>query len=297
MDPLPPPSGVPVADVPPPAPVVSASEPETATGPAAWRWWQGLGGLFGALAGASVAGVIVFVVAAIFGGDPEDPTGGMYMASLAVQDICFVGFAVLFASLRGGTPQLWMFGLRKPPRGWLRATGWIVGAYVALLGFSLLWSQLVSIDGGQLTDDLGVKASDAAAVAGALLVCVLAPIAEEFLFRGLIFPALRGSAGTVWAAIITGVLFGGVHVIGSPVGALLPLALFGSMLCVVYLRTGSLLACMVLHCLNNVFAYASLVDWTWQVPITLVVSLALIMGAFRAAESLFGRAPAHLSPV
>lgn len=293
MEPLPPPSGAPVADVPPPAP---EAEP-VPTGPAAWRWWQGVGGLFGALAGASVAGVIVFGIAAIFGGDATDPTGGMFMASLAVQDICFVAFAVMFGGMRGGPPATWMFGLRSPRHGWLRAAGWIAAAYGGLLAFSLAWSQLVSIDGGQLTDDLGVKANDVAAIAGAVLVCVLAPIAEEFLFRGLIFPALRGSVGTVWAAIGTGVLFGGVHVIGSPAGALLPLALFGAMLCVVYLKTGSLLACMVLHALNNVFAYASLVDWTWQVPITLVASLALILGAFRLLESRVGPAPAHLTSV
>jgi membrane protease YdiL (CAAX protease family) len=294
MEPLPPPSGVPVAHVPPPTgPAPDAPQ----QGPVAWRWWQGVGGLFAALAGASVAGVIVFGVAAIFGGDATDPTGGMYMASLAVQDICFVGFAVMFGGLRGGPAAAWMFGLRSPRPGWKQATGWIALAYAALLAFSLAWSQVVSLDGGQLTDDLGVKANDVAAVAGALLVCVLAPIAEEFLFRGLIFPALRGSVGTAWAAAGTGVLFGAVHVIGSPVGALLPLALFGAMLCIVYLKTQSLLACMVLHALNNAFAYGSLVDWTWQVPVTLVGAIALILAAFRLLESRLGPSPSHLTSV
>jgi membrane protease YdiL (CAAX protease family) len=291
MDQLPPPSGAPIVDIAPPP------ELEPAVGPATWRWWQGVGGLAMAFVGANVATLLVFGVAAIFGGDVANPTGGMYMAALAVQDVCFVGFAVLLAGMRGGPVRPWMFGLRRPPGGWPAAVGWLLAAYGVLLLVSVVWSQLVKIDGGQLSDDLGVKANDAAAIGGALLVCVLAPIAEEFLFRGLVFPSLRGSIGTTWAALATGLLFGGVHAIGSPIGALPVLALFGTLLCLLYLKTQSLLPCMALHCLNNAFAYGGLVDWTWEIPVTLVVSLALIFAAFRATESLFGRAPLHLSSV
>ncbi len=74
----------------------------------------------------------------------------------------------------------------------------------------------------------------------AVLTCVVAPIGEEFLFRGLIFTALRNWKGTLPAAIITGVLFGGVHFGSAPLLDLVPLAALGFGLCLLYRYTGSL---------------------------------------------------------
>ena len=53
---------------------------------------------------------------------------------------------------------------------------------------------------------------------------MVAPICEELLFRGYIFTALRNWRGTLPAALIIGLLFGGVHVGSAPVLDLVPLA-------------------------------------------------------------------------
>jgi len=294
MDPLPPPTGAPVDHPPPPATTSHAPEPE---GPAGWQWWQGIVGLLTAVLGSGVAVAILFAISAAFGEDPGDPRGGVAMLGLLVQNIAFVAFVVMFAGLRGGRPAPWMFGLRAPQPGWKQAVGWIAAAYAVLIAVGAFWDVFVDFDDGQITDELGVKANDIAAIAGAALVCVAAPITEELLFRGFLFPALRTKIGVVWAALATGLMFGGVHIYGSPVEALPLLALFGVLLCFVYLKTRSLLPCMVLHSINNVFAYGTLVDWDWQIPILLVVALSLIYGAYRLVEARFGRAPLHLSPV
>ncbi len=89
------------------------------------------------------------------------------------------------------------------------------------------------------------------------LTCVVAPICEEFLFRGYIFTALRNWRGTLPAALITGLMFGGVHVGSAPALDLVPLAALGFGLCLLYRYTGSLYPCMLAHSLNNSLAFSA----------------------------------------
>jgi uncharacterized protein len=112
-----------------------------------------------------------------------------------------------------------------------------------------------------------------------VLVCVVAPIAEEFFFRGYFFGALRNWRGLWPAAVITGLVFGGIHVGSAPVGFLVPLAFFGFLLCLIYDRTRSLYPCMALHCLNNSIAFGIGEHWDWQIPLVLAASLTVIAGA------------------
>ena len=67
---------------------------------------------------------------------------------------------------------------------------------------------------------------------------MVAPICEEFLFRGYIFTALRNWKGTWPAAVITGLIFGGVHAGSAPALDLAPLAALGFGLCLLYRYTG-----------------------------------------------------------
>jgi membrane protease YdiL (CAAX protease family) len=79
---------------------------------------------------------------------------------------------------------------------------------------------------------------------------VLAPLAEELLFRGLIQSSLRRFFGSPWIAIgVTSALFGAVHLPIWP--AVLPLAIFGVLLGYSYERTGKLLPAIVAHSLFN----------------------------------------------
>ena len=88
----------------------------------------------------------------------------------------------------------------------------------------------------KLPDELGVKDSTVALLAVAFLVAVVAPIAEEFFFRGFFFTALRNWKGLWPAAIITGLVFGAIHVGSAEAAFLLPLAFFGFALCLLLRR-------------------------------------------------------------
>ena len=110
----------------------------------------------------------------------------------------------------------------------------------------------------------------------AALTCVVAPIGEEFLFRGYIFTALRNWRGPWTAAVVTGLLFGLVHVGSAPLLDLVPLAALGFALCLLYRRTGSLYPCIVGALAEQLDRLWQLAEWNWQwqIPLLAVASLA-----------------------
>jgi membrane protease YdiL (CAAX protease family) len=50
----------------------------------------------------------------------------------------------------------------------------------------------------------------------------------------------------------------------------------GTVLCLVYWKTNSLLPCIVLHAINNCIALSSALKWDWQVPVLMVGALMAI---------------------
>jgi membrane protease YdiL (CAAX protease family) len=239
-----------------------------------WPWWTGPVALFLALAMALVAGSIVYGIAEATVGDAQDRPGANLAATL-VGDLCFVGAALFFAQMAGRvTPQ--QFGLRSFRVG--PAIGWAILAYVvfALIGGAFI--EIVGVDEEDRTlDNLGVDESTAALIAAMLLVTTVVPVCEELLFRGYVFTALRGSFGVIGAALLSGTLFGLIHADPDrPAAYLLPLALFGVMLALLYWKTGSLWPPIGLHAINNAIAFGASEDWTWQIPVLAAGALTLI---------------------
>jgi membrane protease YdiL (CAAX protease family) len=89
----------------------------------------------------------------------------------------------------------------------------------------------------------------------ALAAAVLAPVLEEMIFRGLLYPALRGMWNVPAAVAISAVLFGLVH---API-AWGPMAVFGVLLAYLVESTGSLLSAIVAHTAFNALTVGQLV--------------------------------------
>ena len=82
------------------------------------------------------------------------------------------------------------------------------------------------------------------------LACVVGPIAEELVFRGVIFSAVRKRTGRWIAMLVSGALFSGLHT--NAIG-FVPILLLGVFLAFLYEFTGTLLAPMAVHILHNTF--------------------------------------------
>jgi len=239
--------------------------------------WAPLLALIAAFAAASVAALTLALIGGAFGAGVTDPPPSITILSVVAQDLCFIGAALLFARMAGRVPRPWHFGLQRVLRPGA-AVAWVVGGYLAFLLFAFLWLKLIgrTNDEDQIANDLGADDGTLALIGVTFVVTVCAPIAEEFFFRGYTFSTLRRFG--LWpAALCTGLLFGLVHVFGSPIAFLLPLAMLGATLCIVRERTGSLYPCMALHCMNNSFAMASNQGWGWQIPVVLIGSAACIV--------------------
>ena len=79
---------------------------------------------------------------------------------------------------------------------------------------------------------------------------IAAPICEEVCFRGMLFGGLREKLPRIGAALLSGLIFGGLHAI-TGISAVPPLILFGFLLALLYEKTGSIVPGILLHMLNN----------------------------------------------
>ncbi len=89
----------------------------------------------------------------------------------------------------------------------------------------------------------------------AISTIILAPIAEEILFRGLLYKTLKDSGHPLIAIYGVSLLFGVIH---NNLVAALPLAFFGIILTIVYEITGNLLTPILTHSLFNLMNFIML---------------------------------------
>src|SRR5215212_6554843 len=202
-----------------------------------WEPWMAWAALVAAFGGALMGALIVGVIGEAAGSSFTDPSPAVSISATIVQDLSFIGAALLFAGI-AGRPLPEQFGLRRT-RFW-PAMGWIAAAFAAFYVFTLVWVSIlgVSPDDTKLPDELGVKDSTFALLAVAFLVAVVAPMAEEFFFRGFFYGALRNWKGLWPAALLTGLVFGAIHIGSAEAAFLLPLGFFGFSLCLLRERTG-----------------------------------------------------------
>ncbi len=254
---LPPVAEPPASSAPPGPP---REEPPGHGVPPRWPPWTAWVALVVAFAFALFGAIVVGVVGAVFGASLDDPPPAVNIVATVVQDGAFIGAAVLMAG-RAGRVLPAQFGFART-RFW-PAVGWMALAYVGYGLLSQVWAQLVDVHAeDKLPSSLGADESTVALVAVCVLVTVIAPLAEETFFRGYFFGALRNWRGPWPAAVVTGAVFGAIHVGSAPAVFLLPLGILGFMLCIVRWKTGSLLPCIALHAINNALAFGVTQHWT-----------------------------------
>jgi membrane protease YdiL (CAAX protease family) len=243
-----------------------------------------LGLMFGALA---------TIIVDLLANSGSHPGPAVTVMSDIVFDLGFVVAALILVSQRG-RPRPADFGYR--PVSWSLGIGAFVTAAVGYYGLTAIYSALLGLHGSdKLPSDLGITHSTAALVAAAVFVCVVAPMAEEFFFRGFVFGVLRQMRVPVgghdlgpWiAAVLTGILFGLAHTGSAASQYLVPLGFLGFALCLVRWRTGSLYPCMALHSANNALALGvNQLSWSATATIGLVLGAWLVIAVVTGPLSL-----------
>lgn len=223
-------------------------------------YWIAVSAVLTGFAGGVFVTLLAELVGSAFGSPAANPTPAVNITADFLFDGAFVAAALYFARITRSFNRS-DFGYRRI--SWRLAVGALLVAAVVYYGGTLIYSDLVSLHGTDtLPGDMGVKQSVWAAVFVSLFVCVAAPVAEEFFFRGFLFGLLsrmRVRAGGrelgPWiAAVVVGLLFGLAHYDSAQPQFLVPLGILGFVLCILRWRTRSLYPCMALHSINNCIA-------------------------------------------
>jgi membrane protease YdiL (CAAX protease family) len=126
--------------------------------------------------------------------------------------------------------------------------------YTQFLHSNTLRGWLPSVSETLMNSDQALKNSPNVFIAYCVLAVGVAPWAEEFLFRGLMFRAMLSQWGFWPASMLSTAFFTLLH----PMMAWPMVFLLGATSAWLFLRTRTLLACIALH-----FAYNSLVVLAW----------------------------------
>ena len=122
---------------------------------------------------------------------------------------------------------------------------------LALLAIGLAITKLW---GGSKTQlDALVESSMAARIATALVAVLTAPLAEELVYRGVLYSALERAANRAISIVVVSLLFAGVHVLqySQNLGVILVITLLSFTLTLSRAYTGSLIPPFIIHLVFN----------------------------------------------
>ena len=147
---------------------------------------------------------------------------------------------------------------------WRRPTGsdfaWAIGGLLAIYAVLYAYTAIVSAAGLEslepqsTIDDDRLFIHTSVMIALGVLVIVCAPIYEEAFARGFVLGGLRPYWGLIPAFLISAAVFSALH---ADLGSLIPFAIAGVILGVVYLRTESLTAASMAHFGFNVIGFSA----------------------------------------
>lgn len=214
-----------------------------------------------------IIGILALVVAVILSGD----IGGIKSNMDIISDLKFIALPTIWGLVISNLMVcfgLWLY-LRKDNRfakiGFTRWSSIGIGPTLGLgvliiaigIGFNYIYTEFIFPDVDMQGDLRALFEAIPKTAANNLLlfvaVAVLAPLLEEFLFRGLLQKSLMPMM-PAWAAIIlSAAIFATVHMDAY---AFPPIFLLGAGFGYLYYKTGSLRVCIVLHMINNGAALA-----------------------------------------
>ncbi len=142
--------------------------------------------------------------------------------------------------------------------GLIKTIGYVLFIFVSYFAFALSFSFIksqfgVALPGFAEQESLLAPLGDGIGLLVAFIVAVIvAPIIEEYIFRGWGLICLPTDTYPTLAILLNGLLFAIMHFQPQ---SILPLIFLGSMLALVRLRSNSLLPGIVFHVINNSLAF------------------------------------------
>lgn len=198
-----------------------------------------------------------YLMALLWERPPRDQAGAVHIL-LGQGVLLAVALAALPSAMRVGPATLEPGGrARCGVLGGLAIYG--VAAVIAL-GVQAAYAVAGAEPPQQAVVALARDAVGADLAAVAVTAVVLAPVAEEILYRGIVLPAFARATNVRTAVVAQAVLFGSMHVLARPETwpLAIPLAAVGAGLGVLYVRTRSLSVPFLAHMTFNALHFTVL---------------------------------------
>lgn len=188
----------------------------------------------------------------------------------------FVSFMISAACFQGAALVLVHFFVRRHETTWQEAFGFRLAGAKRVVGMAVLaialvlpvvillgmsWEILLKYVGFRpqlqtVVQMLLGKLSTVQIIGFGASAILLAPVAEEILFRGILYPTLKQSGHPTLALWVTSLLFASCHM---NLLTFLPLTLLALVLTWLYEKTGNLLTPILAHVIFNSINFALLV--------------------------------------
>ena len=230
--------------------------------PPPWPGWLGPAAL-GVMTTVGAVPVAIILAVRIAGGlSPEDidpatliPASAALLWQLVADALCLAFLGWYLRRVRRLPPR--RIGLGPTDRGWLLsapipiAAGCIVANVIYSGAFLLVKGELPEF---LMTGMLTQLDSPAEIALAALLALLVAPLAEEAVFRLVIFGSLRRKLRPGAAIWLSALIFAAYH---ADPAAFVPLIILGVAFAWAYQRSGSILVAVITHVAFNVLGFAS----------------------------------------
>jgi uncharacterized protein len=199
-------------------------------------------------------------VATLLGLNSRDPIVTYIMYCLSFGILCLLALRQ-FKEFNINLQHI--IGKISPGYNWLRLVGLVIAVLVFSIGSALLTFYVLSLIAPDFFNSLLKFIQDSSKRSSALpglqtwlevfTAIIVAPIVEEFLFRGILLHRWVTKWGRVPGILTTSILFGFLHV--NPIG----LSMFGVVMALLYIKTRTLIVPAIAHALNNTIAVLPMV--------------------------------------
>ena len=214
-------------------------------------------GLLCTLAWLVVLVITSVIVASIDEADEATSEAGLLVFVIGQGTAGLIGWFVLPRLILRRRGEQRLISWRRPTSSDL---GWAIGGLIAIYAVLYAYTAIVAVFGAEslepqsTIDDDRLFIHTSVIVALGVLVIVCAPIYEEAFARGFVLGGLRPHWGVIPAFLVSAAVFSALH---ADLGSLIPFAIAGVVLGVVYLRTESLTAASMAHFGFNVIGFSA----------------------------------------
>lgn len=200
-------------------------------------------------------GVFAFLVAGAVIAELSDSTGySIYFIQILFYVVMFIAY--YYFGLTAAERRTMLDGGTEKNSPVLAFLPFFVGGLVSVLYVLMLETWFPGLyesymEASQMMEGISLFSNPLELFLIFLSVVVMAPIVEEIVFRGILFNLLNRRKSTLFAMVVSSLIFGLLHA-----QTMVPTAIIGFVLCFIYHRTGSIRLVMTGHMVNNLIAFS-----------------------------------------